>query len=107
MCPSTRPHASTTFIIYQLFSYLLKSLLFLFKYVVVGMKPEGSGPLELELREVGSYLIPVLGTELRSSGRAVSSLPESSLWSPLIFPDLCVLSLHDPLSQQLRNMLKI
>lgn len=71
------------------------------------MKPKGSGPLELELQEVGSYLIRVLGTVLRSSGRAVSALPESPLRSPFIYPDLHVLFPHDPLPQQLRKMLKI
>lgn len=70
------------------------------------MKPEGLGPLELELQEVVSYLMSVLGTEFRSSGRAVSALPESSLQSPFVLPDLCVLP-HDRLPQQLRNTLKI
>lgn len=68
----------------------------------VGMKPEGSGPLE-----VVSFLMPVLGIELRSSGRAVSALPESSLRSPFAHPDPCVLLPHDRLPQQLTNVLKI
>lgn len=73
----------------------------------MGMEPEGLGPLELELQEVVSYLILVLGTEFRSSGRAVSAVPESSFRSPIVHPDLCVFLPHDQLPQQLRNTLKI
>lgn len=35
---------------------------------------EGAGPGELELQTVGRHLVWVMGTELRSSGRAANTL---------------------------------